>query len=201
MTTRDKQRYFNELASRWDALPAPEGAPEKVRAFVRRAAAPTASRVLDVGCGTGLLLPTLLEACPEAVITELDLAEDMLRINAAKWREPHVHRVCADGLRLPFRAACFHLVLCFGVLPHFEDLAGALGELVRVLPCGGVLAVGHLMGSAELNAFHRSLGEPVAGDVLPSSAGLGRDLRHLGLAVTEAEDAPDWYFVRAKKLP
>lgn len=199
MTTRDKQRYFNELAARWDALPAPADAPQKIRAFVRRAAGPASRRILDVGCGTGLLLPGLLEECRRAVITELDLAEEMLRANAVKWPEARVQRVCADGLRLPLRAAAFDLVLCFGVLPHFEDLAGALHELARVLEPGGVLAVGHLMGSSELNAFHRSLAPPVAGDVLPGPAALGRQLGAVGLAVTHAEEAPDWYLVRAEK--
>lgn len=201
MTTNDKRRYFNELAARWDALPAPEDAPAKVRAFVERAAARDARRILDVGSGTGVLLPALLETCPRAVITELDLAEEMLRENAAKRSAPPIRWVCADGMRLPFRAASFDLVLCFGVLPHFADLTSALRELSRVLLPGGVLAVGHLMGSAELNAFHRSLGEPVAGDVLPSAAELSERLSGLGLAVSDAEDAPDGYFVRARKLP
>lgn len=113
---------------------------------------------------------------------------------------PGVRYVCADGAFLPFRAACFDLVLCFGVLPHFEDLAGALRELERVLRPEGALAVGHLMGSAELNAFHRSLEGPVAGDVLLAAEALGEMLGGLGWAVSEAEEAPDWYFVRGRKL-
>jgi len=199
MGTRDKQRYFNQLAAGWDALPAVEGAPEKVRAFVRRAAGDARS-VLDVGCGTGLLLPALLETYPDAVITELDLAEEMLRANVAKLALSRVRHVCADGARLPFADAAFDLVLCFGVLPHFEDLYGALGELVRVLRTAGVLAIGHLMGSIELNAFHRSLDSPVAGDKLPAAATLAGLLADLRLAVTAAEEAPDWYFVRGEKL-
>ena len=199
MTAKDKRRYFNELAARWDALPAAADARERVCAFVRRAAAPYSSRILDVGCGTGVLLSALRETCPGAVITELDLAEDMLRENAAKWNAPRIHRVCADGARLPFRGAAFDLVLCFAVLPHFEELAEALAELSRVLRPGGVLAVGHLMGSAELNEFHRSLGDPVAGDVLPGAPELRRRFSDAGLEVSEAEEAPDWYFVKGRK--
>jgi len=158
-----------------------------------------ARRVLDVGCGTGILLEALLEACPQADLTEMDLAEDMLKTNAAKWPEPRIHRVCADGARLPFAVACFDLVLCFGVLPHFEDLRGALGELRRVLRPGGALAVGHLMGSAELNALHRSLGGPVAGDVLPPSPELAAELSRLGMERIEAHETADGYFVRGEK--
>ena len=56
-----------------------------------------------------------------------------------------------------------------------------------------------LMGSAALNAFHASLGEPVAGDaLLPAEelAGIlrGFDARHVGW-----EESSDWYFVSAEK--
>jgi len=197
--TRDKQQYFNALAPRWDTLPAPDDAPARVGGFVERAVAGDAQRILDVGCGTGVLLAALLRACPRAAITELDLAEEMLRANAAKWPVERVHRVCGDGARLPLAAARFDLVLCFGVLPHFEDRYGALRELARVLRPGGALAVGHLMGSAELNAFHSGLGGPVAADVLPSSEELAAELRRLGMARVAAHEAPDWYFVRGEK--
>lgn len=200
MRSEEKRRYFNELAPRWDGMPAPEEAPAKVRAFAQRAAAADAQSILDVGCGTGVLLPALRQVCPGAVITELDFAEEMLRENAGKWSAPHIRWVCADGLRLPFRPAAFDAVLCFGVLPHFADLDGALREIARVLRPGGALAVGHLMGSAELNAFHSSIGGPVAGDVLPGASELGEKLNGLGLTVTDAEDGPEGYFVRARKL-
>jgi ubiquinone/menaquinone biosynthesis C-methylase UbiE len=201
MGIRAKQRYFSELAPRWDGLPAPAGAPGKVQAFVRRAAVAGARRILDAGCGTGILLPALLEQCPEARVVELDLALDMLRVNAGRFADPRALRVCTDGARLPFPGASFDAVLCFGVLPHFEDLAAALAEMRRVLRPGGALAVGHLMGSRELNAFHRSLGQPVAGDVLPPSEELAAHLSRLGMVRIQAEEAPDWYFVRGEKLP
>lgn len=201
MQTKDKQRYFHELAPRWDSLPAPDGAPARLRAFVEKSAARGARRILDVGAGTGILVPPLRGWYPEAELIELDVAEGMLKTNAAKFPAPGIQRVCADGARLPFPEARFDLALCFGVLPHFEDLAATLAELLRVLRPGAALAVGHLMGSRELNAFHASLGEPVSGDVLPASAALAAALRGLGMVGILAEEAPDWYFVRGEKAP
>lgn len=203
MTTNPKRRHFDELASRWDQLPGPADPWPRVARFVERASRAQASRILDVGCGTGILLPYLLQACPLATcVVELDFAEDMLRENARKVPDRRVARLCADAQTLPFPDEHFDLAVCFGVLPHLVDLKAALEELLRVLRPSGGLAVGHLMGSAELNAFHRSLGGPVANDTLPPAESLAQMLRQLKAPVVSAEESPDWYFVQAvKALP
>jgi ubiquinone/menaquinone biosynthesis C-methylase UbiE len=200
MSTATKRRHFNELAPRWDQLPGPSDALPKVAEFVARASQTRAKRILDVGCGTGILVPYLLRACPQArCVVELDFAEEMLRENARKLAHRHVARLCADAQALPFRDECFDLVLCFAVLPHLVDLEAALRELSRVLRRSGGFAVGHLMGSAELNALHHSLGEPLAHDTLPPVESLAQSLRQLGATVVSAEERPDWYFAHAVK--
>ena len=104
MATNQKRHYFNELARRWDELPSPSDATEKVRRFVDRAIRPGARRVLDVGGGTGILLLALLERCdPGAQLVELDLAESMLAESARKFSDSRVRRVCADARCLPWR--------------------------------------------------------------------------------------------------
>ena len=79
------------------------------------------------------------------------------------------------------------------------DKSAALRQILRVLRPGGVICVGHLMGSSELNAFHGSLEGPVAVDFLPPAAALARMLKELGAVVIEAEETSEWYFVRAEK--
>jgi SAM-dependent methyltransferase len=190
-----KRVYFNELAARWDQIPAMEDAPRKIRRFVERACVAGARRILDVGCGTGVLLAGIGDT---AWVVEVDFAERMLQENARKFATARVERGCADAARLPFAAGCFDLVLCFGVLPHIEDLEGALAGLLVLLRPGGALSVGHLLGSRELNAFHGSLDGPIVHDRLPSAAALAETLERLGAAVSHAEEDSNWYFVRAE---
>jgi len=200
MRENDKRTYFNGLAGEWDHLPAPSDAAGKIGLFVERSAVRTPRKILDLGCGTGVLLPALLSRFPEtACIVELDFAIDMLRQNASKVPDLRVRRVCADALRLPAAADSFDLALCFGILPHLADKPKALSELLRVLKPGGTLSVGHLMGSRELNAFHCSLNGPVAVDVLPTPVELTEMLYRCGAVRIEAEENPGWYFVRAEK--
>lgn len=200
MPTHMKQRHFNDLATRWDSLPAPSDAGAKAGEFVRRAVPASARRILDVGCGTGILLAPLLSICPSvASIVELDFAEAMLRESTRKVVDPRVQRICSDARQLPFRGESFDVILCFGVLPHFEDSEATLRELFRVLRPAGVLGVGHALGSRELNALHHGLGGPLAHDTLPGSEALAQMLRRWKARVPVAEERPDWYYVCAVK--
>jgi ubiquinone/menaquinone biosynthesis C-methylase UbiE len=199
MPASAKQTYFNGLAAAWDTLPGPEDGPAKVRRFVEQAGVPAPGWILDAGCGTGILLPALVRRYPQTGILEADFAEDMLKENARKLPHSRVSRVCADARRLPVRPESLDLVLCFGLLPHLEDIDAALGEFLCVLRPGGSLAIGHFMGSRELNAFHGSLEGPISKDHLPPARELAGRLSRLGAVFVQAEEEPAWYFVRAQR--
>ncbi len=200
MNFNDKKSYFEELAKSWDTLPQPEDHPRKIRAFVSRAMEGPVRRILDAGCGTGILLPALLEICPaDARIVEMDFAWRMLRENRRKCCDPRVMRVCADAVQPPFPPASFDLVLCFNMLPHVGDPQRALAPLLAALAPSGTLAIGHLMSSEELSAFHAQLEGPVSEDRLPPVPAMASLLEALGTEVECAEEAPGWYFVRCRK--
>jgi SAM-dependent methyltransferase len=91
--------------------------------------------VLEVGCGTGLILSRLHEVARRA--EGVDLSPGMLE--KARSRGLNVHEASATAL--PFPDASFDLVLSFKVLAHVPDLALALREMARVCrPGGRVLA-------------------------------------------------------------
>ena len=197
-----KQVHFNQLAAAWDTLPAPADAATRVRRFVDSVDAPGSRCILDVGCGTGILVDPLLEVYSAAsCLVELDFAIEMLTEGRRKRLSPRIHHVCADARSLPFSQACFDLVLCFGVLPHLGDAATVIKELLRVLEPAGVLAVGHIMGSKELNALHRGLGGLIADDTLPPGHELARLLAAQGASVQRVEDKPEEYFVKVQRVP
>jgi 2-polyprenyl-3-methyl-5-hydroxy-6-metoxy-1,4-benzoquinol methylase len=197
MSNHAIRQHFNQLASQWDSLPGAEDTAARVERFVRAAAAPSDRLVLDVGCGTGILLNSLLDS--DRRVVELDSAEQMLRENRRKWTDPRLRWVCGEALSLPLAAARFDAVLCFGVLPHLGAPEAALGHLLAHLRPGGALAIGHLMDSETLNAFHASLEGPVNRDHLVPARDLAVIIERLGARVLAAEEAPGWYFVRAER--
>jgi ubiquinone/menaquinone biosynthesis C-methylase UbiE len=200
MTTNPRRPYFNRLAAEWDRLPAVPDTAGGISRFLRQSHVAGARRILDVGSGTGILVPDLLNLYgPASCIVEFDLAEDMLRTALSKFPGAGIRAVCADAQSMPFTAACFDLAVCFGSLPHMPDKPAALRQILRILRVGGLFCVGHLMGSSQLNAFHGSLEGPVAHDVLPASSALVQMLEDLGAVNIAAEEDADWYFVRAEK--
>jgi ubiquinone/menaquinone biosynthesis C-methylase UbiE len=89
------------------------------------------ARVLEVGCGTGLILDRLTQRASSAC--GVDLSPGMLR--AARARGLDV--VLGSATQLPFADASFDLVCSFKVLAHVPDIRAALTEVARVTRPGG----------------------------------------------------------------
>jgi ubiquinone/menaquinone biosynthesis C-methylase UbiE len=97
--------------------------------------------VLEVGCGDGVLLGALLEACarcgapPERTVG-CDLSAGRLTRARARVRGLFA---CSSAEALPLRGASFDLVILAEVLEHLVEPAAALAELRRVSRPGGKL--------------------------------------------------------------
>ncbi len=91
-------------------------------------------RVLDVGCGTGVLLPAFARlVSPGGHVVGIDYAEPLLRqardrVEAAGIAELVTLQV-ADAHRLPFPDARFDAAHVERVLMHLDDPDAALREL------------------------------------------------------------------------
>jgi SAM-dependent methyltransferase len=110
----------------WDYYPTYIAKLEAVRGYLD--ALPRGSRVLDAGCGEGVLVS---EYADRLEISGVDA-------NYASDRVMH-----GSVTALPFPDATFDRALCLDVLEHlsFEDQPRALGELHRVLKPSGELLV------------------------------------------------------------
>lgn len=102
--------------------------------LVRQSGAP---RLLDVGCGTGVLTGPALEMGAEVTAVDADL--DMLEITAR--RHPHADVRLAELPDLPYPDATFDAVAGNFVINHVLATADALLELHRLLRPGGTLAL------------------------------------------------------------
>ena len=201
MMTEEKRAFFNQIAPAWDSMqPSGPQITSGIRNFVQCSYANNAKTILDVGCGTGILVPHLLTAYTAVeLIVELDFAEEMLAMNRAKHTDQRLVRLVGDAMHLPLPDESMDAVLCFNVAPHLGNSEPAFSDLLRVLARGGMLAIGHLMSSSELNQFHRSLQSPVAHDRLPPAKELGGIFADLGAVNVMTQEQPSWYFIRAEK--
>lgn len=101
------------------------------------ASVPRASKVLDIGCGTGETAVKLMRRGYE--VWGLDIAEAMIR---------HARERCGSGQfqvgdceHIPFRDDTFDAVVCLGVIEYLDTDERALREMCRVLKPGGSAVV------------------------------------------------------------
>lgn len=104
-------------------------------------------RVLDVACGTGLLLKQLFSQVPDMEIFGLDASVDMLAVaRSALQDQPNVHLEqlkIGHGtlLNLPYRHEYFDLITCTNALHDMPEVVTLLAKLGKLLASGGKLVV------------------------------------------------------------
>ena len=120
--------FFENLAREWDKQqPLDRGMVLKQLLTPFRWVLKHANTFLEVGTGTGALIPFLRDWAPDAYLISIDLAGEMLQ--RALQRCPDAIVVQADVHHLPFVAHGFDLVVCHNSFPHFVDKPAALRSL------------------------------------------------------------------------
>ena len=148
-TTRlpEEVSIYDRFTNLYDLMFRVNGYGRSVERYLRENPLPLSAgaRVLDAGCGTGLLTLALLRVLRRpADITAIDLSVRSLqtaRRAAAKLRPAARHTVTfaqSNALTLPFADETFDLVMTSGVLEYLP-LGEGLRELARVLAPGGYL--------------------------------------------------------------
>lgn len=153
------------------------------------------SRLVDVGCGSGLALTIAAER--GAMVFGLDASEGLL--NVAQDRLPGADLRVGEIEALPYDPETFDRVSSFNVIQYAADPKVAVVELVRVCRPGGKVALGLWGDPAKceteaLFARLRSLAPPPPGTVAPlaiSEPGVVESLlESAGLKVTGGGEIP-----------
>ncbi len=130
---RNNQRYYDTFAATYDNQ-RHDGYHRWLDARTIELLSPyVAGRdVLEVGCGTGLLLHGVSQLARRAF--GVDLSDGML----ARARQRGLEVVQGSATELPFADASFDVAYSFKVLSHVPDLEKAFAEVARVVRPGGV---------------------------------------------------------------
>jgi len=192
------EAYFDERAETWDETVAEKDA-GKLGLLAARLGLKPGGVVLDVGTGTGVLVPHILgQLGSGGTVVGVDLARGMLRRAAAKGFGPRVVLLQTDITLTPLRAETCDAVICYSSFPHFRDKPAALRELWRVLRPGGVLAIAHTSGREHINGRHARV-PMLKDDRLPAEDEMQLLLTAAGFSHVGVEDRPDSYLVIARK--
>jgi SAM-dependent methyltransferase len=108
--------------------------------LVETARLSSGDRVLDVGCGTGVLARAAADrVAAERQVTGLDINEGMLGV--ARRIRPQIDWRQGDATKLPVPDESYAAVMSQFSLMYFSDRLAALKEMMRVLKPGGRLAI------------------------------------------------------------
>ncbi len=164
-TTRE---YFNSYADRWDEINRYDEPPEEFRKLVALAGVGRGRCVVDLGCGTGVLIPFLLEAVGgNGLIYAVDIAEKMLAKLKSRYDFNNVIPITAPASDLGGVEGEVDAVICFSSFPHFDDKAATTKEVARILRSGGRFLIAHFSTREEINEFHSRQEYPVCNHFLP----------------------------------
>jgi ubiquinone/menaquinone biosynthesis C-methylase UbiE len=122
-------------------------------------------RVLDVGCGTGILTSRIKREFEQADVVGCDFSSGMLR-RAARRGSRGPAWVRGNALQLPFADAAWDVLVSTEAFHWFPDQNTALAEFFRVLKPGGRLLVSLINPPLELmsqitRAGSRMIGQPL----------------------------------------
>ena len=109
------------------------------------------SRVLDLGCGTGLELEELFSVNPKAEVTGIDLSGEMLNALKAKFPDKQLTLVCASYFDAPFGEKLYDAAVSVESLHHFSaDMKASLyGKLHAALKQGGAFVLTDYFAESE----------------------------------------------------
>ncbi len=120
--------------------------------------------VLEVGCGTGLLLERFRSFARSA--KGIDLSPGMLERARARGLDV----VQGSATELPFADGAFDVACSFKVLAHIPDVDRALAEMARVVRPGGVV-IAEFYNPTSLRALaKRAFGPRAVGERLKEDA-------------------------------
>jgi len=195
----DRFVFFEEQAKWWDEVISDVG-DEKISTLFENVNIFKGDKIVDIGTGTGLLIPYLSKAVgSKGIVYALDFSPAMLR--EAKNKFGHLENIgfiCADVMEMPL-PNLVNMAICNGCFPHFPDKNGALKVIFDALLPGGTLMISHLSNKDDINQKHFEIGGEIAKDLIPELSELETMLRRVGFESVVMFEDEEVYFSKAVK--
>jgi len=184
MNKEDVIRFFDHLAPHWDGdMIRDDGIIEKI---LDGAGVRPGIHVLDVACGTGVVIPDYLRR-NAASVTAVDISPEMAKIARQKFPQKNVSVLCGDIEEVPLDRK-FDCIMVYNAFPHFPEPEKLIATLVSHLAPGGTLTVAHGMSRAKIDSHHQGHASKVSVGLMHEDALAEIFSRHLTVTVKISTD-------------
>ena len=162
--TKEVIEFFDRLAPDWDAEMIRSD--EIIGTILSNAEVTAEKDILDVACGTGVLIPDFLKR-NVASVTGIDISPKMAEIAKAKFPQKRVTILCGDVETTAFDRQ-FDCIVVYNAFPHFPDPGRLIQTLSTLLKPGGTLTVAHGMSREKIDAHHHGTASHVSNGLMPA---------------------------------
>ena len=153
MNYNKQKEIFDTESLTWDLKSDITNEPERV---VKLSKINKNMRVLDVGCGTGIMEQSILYAIGQkGFIKAIDISTGMLAKAKEKFKEPNIIFEENNIETIKDSSEYYDVIICNNVFPHFVNPKKVLNNCHRLLKKGGILTVSHLKGRNFVNNIHK----------------------------------------------
>lgn len=150
LNKKDVIDFFNEQASCWDEQMIRYD--DVIHQILDNAQVTEGKHILDVACGTGVLIPDYLERKVESV-KAIDISSQMIKIAKSKFTQENVEIICGDVETAEFTDK-FDCIVVYNAFPHFGDPKLLIERLLGMLGDEGTLTIAHGMSRERINQCH-----------------------------------------------
>ncbi len=162
--TKEVIEFFDRLAPGWDAEMIRSD--EIINTILNNAEVTEGKDILDVACGTGVLVPDYLKR-NVASVTGIDISPKMAEIAKEKSKQERITILCGDVESTAFDRL-FDCIVVYNAFPHFPDPERLIRILSGLLRPGGTLTVAHGMSREKIDAHHHGTASHVSNGLMPA---------------------------------
>ena len=158
MNKQDIIEFFDRLAPQWDRDMIKND--RIIETILENAHIRPGQQILDVACGTGVMIPYYLQKNVASVVG-IDISPEMTKIAREKFSQANVQILCGDIENTDFSQK-FDRIVVYNAFPHFPDPENLIRTLANLLKPGGNVTVAHGMSRAHIDAHHKGAASKVS---------------------------------------
>lgn len=190
--------FFNNISKEWDNII--EVNEQKINILLSKVNINDKSDILDIGTGTGVLIPFLKRLNPNGYIKGVDISKGMLDVAREKFE--NVENVYFELLDVEKDGIyeTYDSIILYSMFPHLKNKTTTIKKLVeKNLKINGQLIIAHSNSREFLNNMHKEKDECVSEDRLIDVKKQKSLFEDVGLKVVDAFENDEIYYLVINK--